>query len=1331
MLGNPKQHRDIMRDYVIKCWYKQDPVTQHNVACPVLCVSDQWLCPESIGPNSCPPGQSLCPDGTCAALCSPSRNPCSCPSNPSLNSLKSCNRMLIIKTDIPDYHPENATAQTYEACSRTLNMNHTLSATWAGTTQQAQNEIIWNVCSAPVGMSFPTQATLVHHANVANEVIREKVDDPSETEETKDESEELIQKGFKDDWVGWIMMSYMSALSVFWIIVLLVLSLDYYGYVTGTPFGLFYDSYDLSSKAFCLAWFLSTSWYLAINLLRSKIRDHFRILTDLDRCSHVQVQKQRKVIRILHDQISDRRRPLAVLEHVVRQLLGLDTLTKTVSVQVDSQGHRYFEFQSTRYTLDFALRRFVPAVVDMSRRQVDLVRMDQGLDSMTARRRLELIGPNFIEVRVPSFLEACWQELTGFFYIYQLMILWCYFYLAYWQIGLSDTGVILLAAVIKVVVRLKSEKRVKKMAEHVDRCQVLRDGQWETISTADLVPGDVLQIVPRLTMPVDAVILKGDIVVDESSLTGEPLPIRKFPLRADVDDLFDAQSLSGKTHSLFAGTIVKQALDPVSGQPASALVLKTRTDTEKGQLVQRILFPQPVSFIFNEQLKLVFCLLLIWALVLLGFGVWWLGGTGMTAWFYGTICAAQVMNPLLPAILVVGQSIASRRLRQKSVFCVDLPRILMAGKVQVFCFDKTGTLTKEGLEYHGVYPVQNNTFEAFKDQFSLLSDLLKTGLSSCHSVTRLDGQYIGNPVDIVLFETTQAELTSKKDITTADGIRLQVIQQHEFQHARASMSVVVKDLETGHVHLFCKGSFETLATLSSQVPSDFHELSSQKAREGCYVLAMAHRDLGVLSEEEEAEVVNRWTRDRLESDMQLIGLLLLKNQLRPDTTEAIAQLKQGDVRTVMITGDNALTGICIGQQCRLVPDQASVILGDLNEADTLVWTEVETGSIVKDVDAELATDERTELALTGPAFRWLVDQGSIQEYLFRTRVFARMTPVDKMKCVELWMERAITAMCGDGGNDCGALRSAHVGMAMSEAEASVVSPFSTPRRSIGACVDLVIQGRSALATSFASYKYLIMYGETMATVKFCTFYYTMSFSQWNFILIDAFITVFCSFAVTQAGAARSLSVHRPTARILGPEVLLSVLGQLWINMWFLVGAFVWLYTKDDFFRCHEWDARAIDSSKWWLLGDSFEADILTFTALYQFINSAFIFNYGYIFRQRWYRNYFLIFVWILFIAIVSYWELADPNSFGCLMRVNCGNPDVLVSLGYPRPDFYIEPYNNPLGHNVLPRYFRYQLWAYSICNMVAVNIWERFFILGPIRQWLRRQYPLKKLEMKL
>ena len=613
--------------------------------------------------------------------------------------------------------------------------------------------------------------------------------------------------------------------------------------------------------------------------------------------------------------------------------------------------------------------------------------------------------------------------------------------------------------------------------------------------------------------------------------------------------------------------------------------------------------------------------------------------------------------------MVVGQSVAARRLKKKGVFCVDFPRILMAGKVQVFCFDKTGTLTNEGLEYYGVYPTNDGVFDNLHSKFDDLSSadktdslhncnnrLLQMGLSSCHSVTMLNGDYVGNPVDLVMFQATCASLGNDEaghdmimPVENQNLSTLKVLQRFEFQHARASMSIAVKDMTTGHIHVFCKGSFERIADVSARgLPTNFDEITAQSARVGCYVLGMAHRDLGILSPEEEIQLVTNCSRDQLESDLEFIGLVLFKNMLKEDTSNAIQQIKQGDVRVVMITGDNALTGVFIGQQCNLVPPNTTVIVGDvISEKYTnneLVWTDSDTGKPIQNIDAAIASG--CELAITGKAFRLLVSNGTMCDYLFSTRIFARMTPADKMQCVELLMERAITAMCGDGGNDCGALRSAHVGIAMSEAEASVVSPFSTPNRSVQACVDLLIQGRSALATSFASYKYLIMYGETMATVKFCTFYYTMSFSQWNFILIDAFITVFCAFAVTQAGAAKRLSNHRPTARILGPEVLLSVLGQLWINVWFLIGSFIWLYTRDDFFRCHEWDARATDASKWWLLGDSFEADVLTFMALFQFVNCAMAFNYGYIFRQRWYRNYFLMIVWAVFIIIVSYWELA-------------------------------------------------------------------------------------------
>ncbi|CAO3610518.1 unnamed protein product [Cunninghamella echinulata] len=1218
-----------------------------------------------------------------------------------------------------------------------------------------------------------------------NDTILESIILDSKTNEelsTKD----IKLKGFINDWLGLAMVVYTGIVSFGWLILLLVICLDYYGYIDNTPYLLTYQTYDLSSKAFCVLWFLSTSWYLGLNLVRDKVFNFFRLRTTLENAQYIQIESPRTVIQMLQEKnntvtntntavthtsiLYNIIKQLQIFEKKIRSLLGFDVFVSTVQVNTFSTDQRrYFEYQSKRYV--FKDGNFYPISIQLGNNIAQLLSYGDGLTSKVAEDRLELIGPNFIAVHVPNFLHALWQELTGFFYIYQLQILWVYFYLDYWQIGVSDTGVILLAAIIKVVIRIRSETRIKEMAEHVNDVKVLRDGKWKTISTSDLVPGDVFETVSQHIVPVDAVILQGDIVVDESSLTGEPLPIRKFPLRDD--NLPYDRNTSGKINTLFSGTTIKQA-----SSSSIALVLESRSNTEKGKLIQRILFPQEVSFIFHEQLKLVFIILLCYAIFMLGVGVWWNNNPNarMTAFFYGLTLVAQVMNPILPAMLVVGQSIASGRLRKKGIFCVDLPRILMAGKAQVFCFDKTGTLTKEGLEYYGVYPVSkintnndNGETIAFGESVQHYADLkeddevhqlLKWGLSTCHSVTTLDDTLVGNFVDVVMVEATGASISTdgEHDLVTIHHPhnnekkeQLEIIQRFEFQHARASMSVVVRNSQTGRIYIFCKGAFERIKAISNEkVPNDFDQATSNLAYEGCYVLGMAYRDLGVV----DPSVVLSWTRDELESNLSFFGLVLFKNLLKEDTKDAITELKKGDTRTVMITGDNALTGIFIGKQCGLVPP-VRVLVGDItNETTTvnnnqekddsnektiikqqqnnnhIVWKDAETGIIEPDLDLVLETSQ-IELAITGKAFRQLVKTDQMRNYLLHTRVFARMTPLDKMECVELFMERAVTAMCGDGGNDCGALRTAHVGLAMSEAEASIVSPFSTSTRSIHSCVELLRQGRAALATSFASYRYLIMYGQTMVTVKFCTFYYTMSFSQWNFILIDAFITLFCSFAVTQSGAAKKLSDRRPTARILSAEVLLSVIGQLFINAWFLIGAYIWLYTRDDFFRCNEWNASALPFNKWQLLGNSFEADILTFITLYQFINSGFVFNYGYIYRKVWYRNYLLLFVWALFVAIISYWELADPNIFGCLMKLNCGDPDTLVELGYPRPDFYIEPYNIPLGHNVLPKAFRYQLWAYSIGNFLLINIWELFILYGPVRSYYRSKYSSKKSKIPL
>lgn len=659
--------------------------------------------------------------------------------------------------------------------------------------------------------------------------------------------------------------------------------------------------------------------------------------------------------------------------------------------------------------------------------------------------------------------------------------------------GLVQTCIILLAAFIRVFLRLRAEYRIKEMAEHVVDITVLRDGQWSVTSSADLIPGDVFEVEENTLIPCDAVILSGTVVVNESSLTGEAMPIRKFAIASD-DNVYEMNG-SGKVNTLFAGTIVSQVTPTptTTGETGRvyALALRTGIATEKGTLIHKILFPSPVSFIFNEHLKVAIGILLIWGLVAFCLTLYLMGRGNITSWFYGVFIISEIFSPLLPAAFTINQSVCAARLRGKKILCIDLPRINLSGKVRIFCFDKTGTLTREGLEFYGAVAAPSAPIAPFavrEEDPIKIEPTLAMGIATCHAVTKVKDQYIGNPVDIESFTAMKWELLPPTEVDYLDTLiapsaspqsekkTVHVVRRFEFVHARASQSVAVLDPETQHVHVFLKGSFERVKYLSyaDSIPVDYDQQAAKYAQEGCYVLAMAHRDIGVLGKDVTMEQLKSMSRDELEQDCNFAGFILFRNMLKHDTTDAIAELKGGDTRVVMITGDTALTGIFIARQCGMIEPHQRVLLGDL-VAGKVVWHDIESGDQV-DVDQVIEQDPReehekcVELAMTGRAFETLIKEERIRKYLMMTRVFARMTPNDKVMCVQLHMEKGVTAMCGDGGNDCGALRAAHVGLALSEAEASIVSPFSTSNRSIMQCVELLKQGRSALATSFSNYK---------------------------------------------------------------------------------------------------------------------------------------------------------------------------------------------------------------------------------------------------------------------
>ena len=85
----------------------------------------------------------------------------------------------------------------------------------------------------------------------------------------------------------------------------------------------------------------------------------------------------------------------------------------------------------------------------------------------------------------------------------------------------------------------------------------------------------------------------------------------------------------------------------------------------------------------------------------------------------------------------------------------------------------------------------------------------------------------------------------------------------------------------------------------------------------------------------------------------------------------------------------------------------------------------------------------------------------------------------------------------------------------------------------------------------------------------------------------------------------------------------------------------------------------------------------------------------------------------------------------CLNRFNCGTKQVLNQLGYTPPPTYIEPYNTPLGHNIMPSDFRWKLWGLCVGNMIAALAYEKLVVLGPVHSFLAKKYPVDRLKKTL
>ena len=262
---------------------------------------------------------------------------------------------------------------------------------------------------------------------------------------------------------------------------------------------------------------------------------------------------------------------------------------------------------------------------------------------------------------------------------------------------------------------------------------------------------------------------------------------------------------------------------------------------------------------------------------------------------------------------------------------------------------------------------------------------------------------------------------------------LKIFQRYHFSSALKRMAVVAGYSTTGsletHYMITVKGAPETLKTMFTAVPARYEEVYLAMSRKGARVLALGYRPLGVLSH----QAVRSLKREELESDLRFAGFLILSCPLKKDSLSVIKEIVNSSHRVVMITGDNPLTACHVAKVLKFSNKEHTLILSQVD--NQWIWQSVNQDvvqSLIPSIDIRKWTAE-FDLCVTGPGLAHL--QAAQPQFYRRVlpfiRIYARVNPKQKESIITSLNGLGYTTlMCGDGTNDVGALKHAHVGVAI-------------------------------------------------------------------------------------------------------------------------------------------------------------------------------------------------------------------------------------------------------------------------------------------------------------
>lgn len=663
-------------------------------------------------------------------------------------------------------------------------------------------------------------------------------------------------------------------------------------------------------------------------------------------------------------------------------------------------------------------------------------------------------GPNACQIPIPSFPELFAEHAVAPFFVFQIfcVALWCLD--EYWYYSLFTGFMLVVFECTVVFQRVKTLTEFRTMSIQPYPIQAYRDNKWQEVSTEELVPGDVVSILrtkPDSGVPCDLLLLRGTCIVNEAMLSGESTPLLKesVELREGTDRL--DMNGADRNSVLFSGTKAIQ-VSPGEANNASkqlatpdggclAVVLRTGFGTTQGQLVRTMIFSTERVSANNLESFIFIGFLLIFAIA----ASWYV-------WVEGrkkdmdkgkllldvVLVITSVVPPELPMELSLAVNASLVALSKYAIFCTEPFRIPLAGKVDVCCFDKTGTITGEDLVVEGVAGIDKANPRQLVPVTACPRETVLT-LASAHALVLLEeGGVVGDPMERTTLEALDWKLSKGDNISpnskdAPHSAQVNVRRRFQFSSAMKRMSTLsyITNPEGRKLVASVKGAPETLKTMFAQIPEDYDATFKSFTRKGSRVLALGRKVMNI-----DAGQINHVHRDQVERDLEFVGFLVFHCPLKPDAVATLKMLADSSHRCIMITGDNPLTAAHVARDVEIV--DRDVMILDLKEGsksdDDLVWRTVDETRIIPVNPSEpfdKAILDNYDICITGAAMKLYQGRPTWNDLVQHTWVYARVSPTQKEVILStLKAQGYTTLMAGDGTNDVGALKQAHVGVAL-------------------------------------------------------------------------------------------------------------------------------------------------------------------------------------------------------------------------------------------------------------------------------------------------------------